>query len=248
MKEIPLLTANDVELRVGSIQQTSYGTYATLLVYKDARCDMRILDETFGMMNWKREHCVINGALFCTVSVWDEEKQQWIGKMDVGVPSNTESTKGESSDSFKRSCFVWKIGRELYSAPEIRIKLQDKEITMGNNGKPKTYAKFFVKEMEYDKANDCFSKFLVVDKDGIIRFDVNNGRKRIEPVNAEPKPDTPIAPFEPHTSPAVEFPWATDSTATCSECGAVIKSSKVISFAQKRFGTTLCYGCQQKRS
>ena len=74
MNKIPLLTPNDVELRVGSIQQTSYGVYANLLVYKDARCDMRILDQTFGMMNWKREHSVINGSLFCTVSIWDSEK------------------------------------------------------------------------------------------------------------------------------------------------------------------------------
>ena len=82
-KEIPLLTPADVELRVAQIQQTKYGNYVTLLCYKDARCDMNILDEVFGRNNWKRTHEILNGNLFCIVSVWDEEKQQWVPKEDV---------------------------------------------------------------------------------------------------------------------------------------------------------------------
>ena len=51
-KEIPLLTASDVDLRVAQLIQTKNGTYANLLVYKNARVDMKILDEVFGPMNW----------------------------------------------------------------------------------------------------------------------------------------------------------------------------------------------------
>ena len=76
MKEIPLLTPSDVELRVSQIQQTNYGCYVTLLCYKDARCDMKVLDAVFGPMNWTRTHEIINGNLFCTVSIWDEVKEQ----------------------------------------------------------------------------------------------------------------------------------------------------------------------------
>lgn len=170
-KEIPLLTAFDVELRVSQIQKTKTGTYAVLLVYKNARVDMKILDEVFGSLNWTREHSMIDGRLFCTVSVWDEEKGQWISKQDVGVPSNSEATKGEVSDAFKRACFNFGIGRELYSAPEIRVKLNDDEIVIGNNGKPKTYAKFFVApDMCFDKDKNCFTAFNVLDKSGKQRF------------------------------------------------------------------------------
>lgn len=170
-KEIPLLTAGDVELRIAQIQQTSYGTYATLLAYKNARVDIRILNEVFGNMNWSRSHTVVDGRLFCEVSVYDEEKHQWVSKQDVGVPSNTEATKGEVSDSFKRACFAWAIGIELYSAPEIRIKLDDNEVSVGNNGKPKTYAKFYVAEdMKFDRDKNCYTNFTVLDKDGNVRF------------------------------------------------------------------------------
>ena len=133
---IPLLTPNDVELRVSQIQQTSYGTYVTLLCYKDARCDMRILDSVYGPMNWQRSHEMIGGNLFCTISIWDKEKQQWISKQDVGVESNTEATKGQASDAEKRAAFNWGIGRELYNAPNIRFKLNENEVFVGSNGKP----------------------------------------------------------------------------------------------------------------
>ena len=103
-KEIPLLSATDVELRVAQIIQGKSGTFAILLVYKNARVDMRILDEVFGVMNWQRKHDVINDSLYCTVSIYDEEKKEWISKQDVGVPSNSEATKGEASDAFKRAC------------------------------------------------------------------------------------------------------------------------------------------------
>jgi hypothetical protein len=92
-----LLNANEIEVRVGSINEKG----ATLLLYKDARCDMNLLEESG--VKWKREHEVINGKLFCTVSIYDTEIKEWVSRQDVGVESNTEATKGEASDSFKRA-------------------------------------------------------------------------------------------------------------------------------------------------
>lgn len=119
MKEIQirLLKAEEMECRIGTINENGL----SLLLYKDARVDQKILDETFGMFGWQRKHSVLDGNLYCTVSIWDEEKQQWIEKQDVGTASNMEQTKGEASDSFKRACFSVGIGRELYSAPFIWI-------------------------------------------------------------------------------------------------------------------------------
>jgi hypothetical protein len=170
-KEIPLLRACDVELRAAQTRKNSYGVYITLLVYKDARVDMRILDKVFGPMNWQRHHKEINGRLYCTISVWDDEHARWIEKEDVGAESNTEAVKGESSDSFKRAGFCWGIGRELYDAPNISFKLMDDEY-MDKNGKIACYAKFRVAEIEYDRDLSRFTKFTVIDKNGNVRFKV----------------------------------------------------------------------------
>ena len=103
MKEIRKLRADEIEARVGIVKKNGI----SLLLYKDARCDMNILDETFGIMGWQRKHELINGSLFCTVSIKGEDGE-WIGKQDVGVQSYTEAVKGAASDSFKRACF-WLI-------------------------------------------------------------------------------------------------------------------------------------------
>ena len=118
--EIRLLRADKIECRIGTISDKGL----SLLLYKDARADMKILDETFGILGWKRTHQSIDGNLYCTVEIWDSEKKEWISKQDVGTVSYTEKEKGQASDSFKRACVSVGIGRELYSAsatfPTIR--------------------------------------------------------------------------------------------------------------------------------
>ena len=140
------LEAEEIDVRVQSVTEKG----VILLLYKDARSDMNILDEAVGITNWKREHCVINGNLFCTVSVWDEEKGQWISKQDVGTESNTEQTKGQASDSFKRACVNLGIGRELYTAPFIQIWADKCNIKPGRNGKFTCYDKFAVAKIRYN--------------------------------------------------------------------------------------------------
>lgn len=115
--EIRLLEVNEIECRIGTINEKGL----SLLLYKDARVDQKILDECYSPFGWKRSHQEINGNLYCTVEVWDQGKQQWIAKQDVGTESYTEKEKGQASDSFKRACVNWGIGRELYSAPFIWI-------------------------------------------------------------------------------------------------------------------------------
>lgn len=114
--EFRKLTANDVEARVQSCDENGF----ILLLYKNARCDMNILDETVGAENWQREHYEVKGNLFCRVGIWSNNSWTW--KADCGTESNTEKEKGESSDSFKRACVNWGIGRELYTSPKIKIK------------------------------------------------------------------------------------------------------------------------------
>lgn len=164
-----LLKANEVELRVAQITQTKYGVYVNLLVYKDARVDMKVLDELYGPLGWQRHHKEINGRLYCTIAVWDEKKDRWVEREDVGTESYTEKEKGQASDSFKRAGFNFGIGRELYDAPRLRFKLNDGEY-YEKNGKIQSYAKFRVAEMEYNEELGEFTKFTVVDENGQIRF------------------------------------------------------------------------------
>lgn len=123
------LTANEIDCRVQSVKPNGL----VLLLYKDARCDMNILDETVGAENWQREHYECKGNLFCRVGICtkmnidmsgnegDILSPSWVWKSDCGTESNTEAQKGEASDSFKRACFNWGIGRELYTSPFIWI-------------------------------------------------------------------------------------------------------------------------------
>ena len=129
------LTADDIEVRV----QSAKASGVILLLYKNARVDMNILDETVYAENWQREHYECKGNLFCKVGIRDKNGD-WIWKSDCGTESNTEAQKGEASDSFKRACFNWGIGRELYTSPFIWIKKEDCGIIETERNGRKTYS------------------------------------------------------------------------------------------------------------
>lgn len=138
--EFRLLEANEIEVRIATVKEDGI----SLLLYKDVRCDMRILDETVGPMNWQRHHTRDNAN--CIAAIWDEDKKQWIEKEDTGTESNKEAQKGLASDSFKRACFNWGIGRELYTAPFIWIPADKCKIVDGK----KCYDKFRVEQIMYN--------------------------------------------------------------------------------------------------
>ena len=159
------LRANEIECRVKVIRDHGL----SLLLYKDARCDQNILDETVGPLNWERFHSRDNRN--CTVSIWDSEKQLWVSKEDTGTESNTEKEKGLASDSFKRACFNWGIGRELYTAPFIWIPARDCKIVTGKNGKPACNDRFCVASIGYDDKTGEITGLKIVNKStGAIVF------------------------------------------------------------------------------
>lgn len=186
--EIRTLRADEIECRVQQV--TDKG--CIILVYKNARCDMRILDEVFGSMNWQRTHEVINDNLFCNIDIWDKEKNQWVRKQDVGVESNTEKEKGEASDSFKRAGFNVGIGRELYTAPFIWINLDKSEITEYNGKKQLAKGvRFEVKSIGYNSEREIVS-LVVVDNKGVERFNMGG---KVQVPKTTPKPvETPKIP------------------------------------------------------
>ena len=142
--EFRLLRADEIDVRISIVKDWGIG----LLLYKDARCDQNILDETVGAMNWQRHHTRENAN--CIVSIWDSEKNQWIEKEDTGTESYTEKEKGLASDSFKRACFNWGIGRELYTAPPMLVSKKNLKKLTEVNGKWTCSDRFSVKDIEYD--------------------------------------------------------------------------------------------------
>ena len=172
--EIRLLRADEIECRIGTINEKGL----SLLLYKDARADMKILDETFGVFGWKRTHQSIDGNLYCTVEIWDNEKKSWISKQDVGTVSYTEKEKGQASDSFKRACVSVGIGRELYSAPFIWVSAQKCNIQRRND-KLICYDKFSVSEISYSKDREITALSIVNSDTGEVVYSMF-------PKNAQP--------------------------------------------------------------
>lgn len=138
------LSVDQIEFRVQSINK---GGYATILAYKDARVDQQRLDEVVGPLNWKREHTRDNHN--CVISIWCDDKKQWVSKEDTGTESSAEKEKGLASDSFKRAAFNWGIGRELYDYPVIQIKLNPNEFTVDGNGRAKQSWDLKLKEWKW---------------------------------------------------------------------------------------------------
>lgn len=170
MEEIRLLSKEDIEVRVAQTLAGNNKVRVNLLLYKNARVDMKIMDELFTPMGWKRTHKLIGDRLYCCVEVYNPETKEWISKEDVGVESNTEAEKGQASDSFKRACVNWGIGRELYTAPRITIELNENEYTKDQNSRIKVWAYFSVKSIGYDSKTRTITSLEIQDKYGDVRF------------------------------------------------------------------------------
>lgn len=188
MTEFRLLKADEIEARVSHV--TDKGV--VILLYKDARCDMNILDETVGPMNWQRSHSRENAN--CTVSIWDVDKKMWISKEDTGTESNTEAEKGLASDSFKRACFNWGIGRELYTAPFCFFPANECNITA-----KKCYDKFELVSIMYDQNARKITSVEIGNRNtGKIRTFTNGMAKK----SAAPKQQAPAPAPAPVAAPA----------------------------------------------
>ena len=197
MKELKFrcLRAEEVNARV---QKLVAGKGAILLLYKDARCDMAMLDEAVGAFNWKREHSRDNAN--CTISIWDDEKAQWVSKEDVGTPSNTEAEKGLASDAFKRAGFNWGIGRELYTSPFIWVNADKFKTRKNQRGGEEVDGKFIVTRMDVDEDSRKITRLEIA-----FKHNNNPATPCFKWVETDAKPATPKEPALPQTaSPKVQ--------------------------------------------
>jgi len=159
------LTKNEVEVRRGrSVGQDK----VELLLFKNSRVDQNLLDETFGWDGWARVHKEINGVVYCGVAIFSEKRNCWVYKWDCGSEGNFEKDKAASSDAFKRSCFNFGLGRELYTAPRIVVKPENQ------------WTQYYVDEIGYDD-KDCINNLRIIDDKGNTVFNYVDGKQTFIP-------------------------------------------------------------------
>lgn len=218
--KIPLLTADDIEVKVKKVTEKG----AIALLYKTARTDMNILDDVFGAENWACEYTEVKGNLYCTIRVRNEHGE-WVGKQDCGIESREDGDgnekKGEASDAFKRAGFRWGIGRELYTAPFTFLPLETYKD--GNGYKLKNpFERFAVSEIGYDE-NRRINRLVITNDKGVVMYTM--GGKPIQRKTEAPKP------------------------ITCEVCGSTIARTKTHTIQQiadgskKRYGKMMCVSC-----
>ena len=197
MNNIRALRADEIECRIASVGQKG----CQLLLYKDARCDKRILDEVCGPLNWQDRYEEIKGNLYCSVGVYDEKTGQWVWKQDCGTESFAEKEKGEASDAFKRACFNWGIGRELYTKIFIFIpgiterdeeasKKAGKDVYKLKN----KFERFYVAEIETDNVKEKITHLKICNSKGFNSFiwSESKGNEELPPFQDEPPADNPF--------------------------------------------------------
>lgn len=182
------LRPDEIEVRVAEVGSG----FARLLLYKDARCDRRILDETVGAMGWKASYREISGILYCTVSIWDETKEMWISKEDCGTAGNFEAEKSTASDAFKRACFSWGIGRALYTRTNL-VAHDLKTANKGGQGSPRwvldgpdRYTRFYVHDLAIDEEREKITHITIINQKGEIVAEYDE--KAVHPHVRAPQP------------------------------------------------------------
>lgn len=224
------LRADEIDCRIGVIKDKGL----SLLLYKDARCDMNILDETFGAFGWQRHHSRENAN--CIVSIYDMDKGEWIEKEDTGTESNTEAEKGLASDSFKRACFNWGIGRELYTAPFIWIPADKCKIE-----NKRCYDKFRVVEIGYNEDGVITKLVIANDSRGVDVFKYQKGKDTTADRNDQ----------QSEGKQPIEAP---DGYYYCEKCGTQLQGTtltngkkithnEVARMTIKKYGLQLCPEC-----
>lgn len=184
MRKFRLLKADEIECRIAQVKSNGI----SLLLYKTARTDANLLDETVGEFAWQNDFKLVDGVLYGGIGIKENlavYDSPWIWKWDAGTESNTEAEKGRASDAFKRAGFKWGIGRELYTAPFIWIPSTMCEIRQDSYGNYKCYEKFEVVQIEYDNKEEISNLVIVNSKSRVEVFKM--GEKATETFSGDNK-------------------------------------------------------------
>ena len=187
--EFRLLRKDEIEVKVKQVKEKG----AVALLYKTARTDMALLDETVGAENWQCDYREIKGNMYCGIGVYHNPERGYVWKWNCGTESREDGEgnekKGEASDAFKRAGTLWGIGRELYTAPFIFLNVETKEKN-GNYILADKFQTFEVADITYEGRN--IKSVRIVDNRGKVVFD--NGKRVAAPHALSANADTPPKP------------------------------------------------------
>jgi hypothetical protein len=186
------LLPNEIDLRIGMVSPRK--PKASLLLYKDSRTDMDMLDDAYGAENWQDEYREIKGVMYCGIGVRASKLDsnlpinEFVWKWNAGTQSNTEKEKGEASDAFKRAGVMWGIGRELY---------QWKDIWVDYSKDTDKYKKFFVTKIAYKEKTNEPKDLTIVDEEGNVMYELKGGKyKKVKTVVEPTKKETASNPTQ----------------------------------------------------
>lgn len=173
ISEPRLLRANEIEVRPAH----KVGDKFAMLFYIDSRAVTKYLNEWVGWNNWQTEFYAVNNQIVGKLGIWDETKNMWIWKSDVGSESNIEKEKGLISDTYKRLLVRFGV-TELYSAPDVLLP----DDGYGNKG-------YKVSEIQYND-NREITHITLVNRFGKVVYTWNIDNPENPPVN-KPYNDNP---------------------------------------------------------
>lgn len=231
-----LLKANEIEVKVKQVKENG----VVALLYKTARTDMDLLDETYGSENWQCAYEEIKGNMYCKIGVLAMGRDDWVWKQDCGIESREDDDgnqkKGEASDAFKRAGFKWGIGRELYTAPFIWISADYIEIKKFGQ-KYTCNEKFSVSKIEYNDNREIIALEIVNGKGKTVyTFGTKTPLKTEKPTPKTkeihfdaPEIDDEI-PFQEYTTHASPDDWMTVNVfaGEMERCNDVSQISKLL--------------------
>lgn len=234
MRNFRLLRPDEIECRVARVTEKS----VQLLLYKTARTDAALLDDTVGWLNWQCKYEPKDGKMYCAIGIKDKDTKEWIWKENCGTESNMEAEKGQASDALKRAGFCWGIGTELYSSPQIYVPIGKCNVKNG-----KCYDEFEVTSIGYDKAENINA--LVISINGQPVWNMGSAKK-LAPVKEEAPPphEDEDLPFVFKDEPGGK-PEVFNNVYVCSSCRKEI-TQKVAKYSYDKFGKYLCMNCQKK--
>ena len=222
-----LLRPDEIEVRVSEVLKDGKGI--RLLLYKTARTDSAIMDETFGPMRWQCRYECIDGKMYCGIGVKDADSGEWVWKWNVGTESNTEAEKGQASDALKRAGFVWGLGSELYTAPKITV-WSDNVNLRESGGKWRCYDNFQVDRIGYDGAGR------------ITELLITNTSKRCVAYQMGVKDGTPVQTLK-GPEPVMCEACGKEITGYTGRGGKPVPIAEGVAFSREKYGKALCPEC-----
>lgn len=111
------------------------------------------LDDVVGPENWRNDYkpwhsANKKGAQLCGISVYLEDRKEWLTKWDGAEDTDVEPVKGGLSDSMKRAAVQFGIGRVLYKMNPVWVFIEQK-------GKS-----FIIKDQERSKLDKAYLEML----------------------------------------------------------------------------------------